>query len=95
MHRISETSNSDVPLTLPAPAHLCLLVQRNACKEEEAPRTSTSREDRGVFIDSFQLNKYAYGPIHEGDGVMFVTYSSLVAGSRDGKSRLKQVLVRQ
>lgn len=45
----------------------------------------------GVFIDSFQQNKHAYGTIRDGDGVMFLTYSSLVAANRDGKSRLKQV----
>ena len=44
----------------------------------------------GVFIDSFQQNKHAYGTIRDGDGVMFLTYSSLVAANRDGKSRLKQ-----
>lgn len=57
-------------------------------KEKEKKEVDCSK---GVFIDSFQQNKYTYGPIREGDGVMFVTYSSLVAANRDGKSRLKQV----
>lgn len=52
-------------------------------------------ERGGVFIESFQQNKHAYGTIRDGDGVMFLTYSSLVAANRDGKSRLKQVCRRR
>ncbi|CAM9778168.1 unnamed protein product, partial [Hapterophycus canaliculatus] len=61
-------------------------------KEEKARRGGVVGGGRvgGVFIDSFQQNKHAYGTIRDGDGVMFLTYSSLVAANRDGKSRLKQ-----
>lgn len=74
--------------------------KRKAREEREVREAKKEREakgevdcSKGVFIDSFQQNKYTYGPIREGDGVMFVTYSSLVAANRDGKSRLKQVSV--
>ena len=67
--------------------------QRRREKEEAKRKERESGVDRrgGVFIDSFQQNKHGYGTIQDGDGVMFLTYSSLVAANRDGKSRLKQV----
>lgn len=65
------------------------LRRRHRREQEKLPE---GEDGRGVYIKSFQQNKYAYGPIKEGDGVMFLTYSSLVAANRDGKSRLKQVL---
>ncbi|CAN0456050.1 unnamed protein product, partial [Discosporangium mesarthrocarpum] len=51
-------------------------------------------EVEGVYIPSYQQNKLPYGRIKEGDGVMFITYSSLVATSGQGsrrRSRLGQV----
>lgn len=61
-------------------------------RKRQRESAGESVNGRGVFIDSFQQNKYAYGAIQEGDGVMFLTYSSLVAANRDGKSRLNQVI---
>ncbi|CAB1115009.1 unnamed protein product [Ectocarpus sp. CCAP 1310/34] len=63
--------------------------EKNARGKEEA---GSGGGRGGVFIESFQQNKHAYGTIRDGDGVMFLTYSSLVAANRDGKSRLKQLL---
>lgn len=68
--------------------------ERRERGEDKAEKERQKKEvdcTKGVFIDSFQQNKHAYGPIRDSDGVMFVTYSSLVAANRDGKSRLKQV----
>ncbi|CAM9912839.1 unnamed protein product, partial [Choristocarpus tenellus] len=70
----------------------------NKARKRYAPdKASNSEKEKatgeGVHIPSYQQNKLGYSRIREGDGVMFITYSSLVASTMKGnKSRLKQLL---